>query len=853
MTSANSSFFSRMARGNEPLLPLHTNNQHTPRSSNEYDLRDLSPRPSSPLLSPDIKQDMDGYEDDSRASRNFKDRKGKAKAVAYAEPLLEYPPMSVVDRMRLQREARAAARGRIHQKCDVVDMRGHPRNLPSWTPPFTSHFRDESDDALRREHSRSRRTHRAPSQNNQDYTSSSMSFVGSVLLGRSPKTSDRATAVETDITFRTIQRRERQIQEELQLLLDAQGAAIERQISGDTATAGGDGSSQASTPQGSTSRRSSASQSPLRFRTDLYERNQAPAVIPVRQPKPKPLSLRQVRNSIARTMSMLADLKAEETQYILEARQARLAAIAKANRLSNQHKTIASELKTMETDKDDPLRREIHSMDSEYKTVCLNIEEFEEKLRLLKLRKSQLERRMEEARSERESGLSGYRGALKDTERSIGDMMKRPGVRVLELDSDFDSGSHADEADRKNSTETEDSSQEASADKARWTEGRVTGKEFMHLRPERRTLAMAKEWWEGETATLTRRQAAVDRELEALHEGIEVWSDVVAQISGYETRLAAVISSFMDAAGFEDATTHLDKAESHSQTQRKHDEKLFRAQYSDLLRTIQEIEGYLGHAESKGYNLLIAAIGGELTGFKEGERMLLETMHSHGIEYKDLVDTTTMNDEVEGGSEQRTTTTKSGLIDLQDREHHDEPVQLEQQPDGDITGSVIRNWGGSVLDEQQQSEPTTKDAQQVKLRGRDSSRTSSKVSSPLKRSLHPEETARSSNDDGGLQHSQQQHHHHRDESDNEVPPGLLSEAHHAETSDEEDGHDHRSSTNEVPAEFLSMHHSEENKKVSTAADPSSGRGKDHEREEEHADHNELPLDLMTESRREDVD
>ncbi|KAK7961743.1 uncharacterized protein PG986_002568 [Apiospora aurea] len=829
MTPSNPSFFSRIARGgNEPLLPLHTNNQRTPRSSNDYDLRDLSPRPSSPLLSPETQQDMDPYEDNARASKNFKDRKGKAKAVAYAEPLLEYPPMSVVDRMRLQREARAAAQGRIHQKQDGRELRRRQSNLPSWTPPFANQFHDESDSALRRERIRPPRTYdRAPSQN-QDYAASSMSFVGSVLLGRSPKTTDRATTVETDTTFRTIQRRERQIQAELQRLLDAQGAAIERQISGDTATPGGEGSSQASTPQGPASRRSSASQSPLRSRADPYARNPAPAVIPVRQPKPKPLSLRQVRNSIARTMSMLADLKAEETQYILDARQARLAAIAKANRLSTQHKTIASELKAMETDKDDPLRREIHSMDSEYKTVCLDIEEFEEKLRLLKSRKVQLERRMEEARSERESGLSGYRGALKDTERSIGDMMKRPGVRVLELDKDFDFGAHANE-ENCNSTETEDSSREVSAEKARLIEGRVTGKEFMHLRPERRTLAMAKEWWEGETAVLTRRQAAVDRELEALHEGIEVWSDVVSHISGYETRLAAAISNLMDAAGFEDAGSP-DKAESQ---QRKRDEKLFRAQYTDLMRTAQEIEGCLAHAESKGYNLLIAAIGGELTGFKEGEKLLLETMQSHGIEYKDLVDAA--NEEVE---EPERRAAKSGLIDLQDREqealrtstlHDNEQIQAERQRqlDEDNTGSVIRNWGGFVLDEQQQQPKSpSKEAQAGKIQSR-SSRGSSKANSPLKR-------------------SQQQHH--RDESDNEVPPGLLSEMHHAETSDEEDGHgDHRSSTNEVPAEFLSMHRGGEDRKTSVAAD------KNHEKEDEHDDHNEPPLDLMTESRREDID
>ncbi|KAK8850987.1 autophagy-related protein 28 protein [Apiospora arundinis] len=884
MTSSNSSFFSRIARGNESLLPLHTDNRRSSsRSSNEYDLRDLSPRISSPLLSPDTRQDLDFSDTESRSSRrSFRDRRSKAKAVAYAEHAQEFPPMSVIDRMRLQREARAAAQAKLQQQQQQQLSREQRRRqgLPSWTPPFTSRFPDENESLPPQEHGRSWRTHNTslPSPNHQNYTSS-MGFVGSVLLGRAPNASDRSTTVETDTTFRTLQRRERQIQEELQRLLDAQGAAIERQISWDiTTAAAGDESSRASTPQqGSTSRRSSASQSPMRTRNSA-----GPAVIPVRQPKPKPLSLDEVREGIARALSMLSDLKAEETQYILESRQARLAAIAKANKLANQHKTIASELKAMETDTDSPLQREIKSMDSEYKHVCVDIEEFEQKLRLLKQRKTELERRMEEARSERESGLSGYRGALKGTERSIGDMMKRPGVRVLDIDDGLlDSSSQVPgEVDHKDDdTETDEESVKESAG---LVERRLTGKDFMHLRPERRTLAMAKEWWLGEIALLTQRQAAVDREVKALHEGIEVWGDVVGEISGYEMRLVDAITNLMD-ANLEDKNMSL------KESLRRRDEKLFRSQYSDLTHTIRGIEGYLGHAEAKGYNLLIAAIGGELTGFKEGERMLLETMDSHGIEYikEDNKKTTASTTKERGGGSR--VTSKSGLIDLQqevDRDrnsriptlHDDETVQSEKQQqlsplDDDITGSVIRNWGGSVLEEQQQPEPTTtKEAPQkpVILLSR-SSRGSSLVNSPLKRSLHQEakvkfEDDHDHNDDDHMQQHSQQEHHHHDESDNEVPLGLLSESHlhDAEESDDGHGHDHDSSTNEVPTEFLSMYHDDdkdEDKKASPAAvaadakDSSkkdSGKEKGDE-EEEHAGHNEVPLDLMTESRKEDAD
>ncbi|KAK8103596.1 uncharacterized protein PG998_010629 [Apiospora kogelbergensis] len=810
MTSSNSSFFSRIARGNESLLPLHTDNRRSgSRSSNDYDLRDLSPRLSSPLLSPDTRQDMDLSDTESRTSRrSFRDRRGKSKAVAYAEHVQEFPPMSVVDRMRLQREARTAAQARLQQQQQQQLSREARRRqgLPSWTPPFTSHFPDEGDDLPPpQEHGRAWRTQNTslPSPNHQNYTSG-MGFVGSVLLGRAPNTSDRSTTVETDTTFRSLQRRERQIQEELQRLLDAQGAAIERQISWDITTATAENeSSRASTPQqGTTSRRSSASQSPLRSRKGSYDRNPGgPAVIPVRQPKPKPLSLYDVRNAIARSLSMLADLKAEETQYILESRQARLAAIAKANKLATQHKTIASELKAMETDNDSPLQVEIRSMDSEYKH----------------------EDRAGTsdgggARSERESGLSGYRGALKGTERSIGDMMKRPGVRVLDIDGGLLDSSLpvSGEADRMEGTETEEDDTQAGL-----VERRLTGQDFMQLRPERRTLAMAKEWWLGEIALLTQRQSAVDREVKALHEGIEVWADVVSEISGYEMRLVDAITNLMDAR-LPDANLSL------AESLRRRDEKLFHRRFFESRRV-------------KGYNLLIAAIGGELTGFKEGERMLLETMDSHGIEYQKH-DNTIITKE----REKSRVAAKPSLIDLpqEDQEQnsrtptlHDDDDRAQSDPqqpqlDEDITGSVIRNWGGSVLEEQQQQQPetTAKEVQKPVILLSRSSRGSSMANSPLRRSLHEviEPGKEDDHDDDALQHSQ--HEHHPDESDNEVPLGLLSETHHdVEESDEEHEHGHPSPTNEVPAEFLSMHHDddkEEKASPTVAAETDSGDKKD---------------------------
>lgn len=638
MTSR-SSYVPRLSFGANSGSML-ANHRQQRNHSNEYDLSELSPRPSSPLLSPDHERDFgfdDPYAHNEHGSATRSSRgKGKAKAVAYADQGEQFPPVSVVDRMRMYRESQAVASTREQRNLDEARQTG---NGPMWQPPRPVTYRDNDWTT--------HKVQRTSPHSDQDRPKNlGASFMG--FLNASPATSEISPAEDVDNTFRTIQRRDKQIQKELQRLLDAQAEALDQ---GDAAAApssdGGDGGSD---PYGTPR----ASSSPHRSRSlSSYGGSPAPAVIPVRQPKPKPMTIRQVRASIARSMAMLSDLKEEEDAYIASAVSSRKIALARANKLSNQHKAIAAELKALEST--DPLRKELDGMNKEFSQICGNIDELEGKLRAMKHRKRVLEARMEEVRSERESGLSGYRGALREAERDIGQMMKMPGVKVLSLE---------DTAEVTEPEGLDSTSKEGHLERA------LNGHEFLRMRPERRTIAMAKEWWEGEIALLDQRKLVVEKERNALSEGAEVWAETMQLILDYERRLRAALSESMHVRPGRGKNLEAD---------------LFRAQYEDLRRTSKDLEKNLQFVEEKGYNLLVAAIGAELEAFVEGENILTGLMEAKGYELPQEV----------------------GLVDVdKDSSDHDghenrdvadttaKTIGIRLQDDNDLSNSVVRRWGG---------------------------------------------------------------------------------------------------------------------------------------------------------------
>jgi hypothetical protein len=122
---------------------------------------------------------------------------------------------------------------------------------------------------------------------------------------------------------------------------------------------------------------------------------------------------------------------------------------------------------------------------------------------------------------------------------------------------------------------------------------------FLSLPPKRRTLDMAREYWQGEHLRLTEKCQEVDMDRAALDEGAVLWNDVVKQILNFETMLQDSM-----AQGGRNSNSDPSKLLSQMET------------------TTTYLEEKLEFAGARSWNLLVCAIGAELEAFKQGQEML---------------------------------------------------------------------------------------------------------------------------------------------------------------------------------------------------------------------------------------
>ncbi|KAK4194951.1 hypothetical protein QBC40DRAFT_26217 [Triangularia verruculosa] len=459
--------------------------------------------------------------------------------------------------------------------------------------------------------------------------------VGSVLFDRNDastaRTRGRDTAnykdYEPDAVWRNLQHRERQLQKELQNILDVQSACLSAQVgrAGSTSSPGAsdagrstpDGTLHGSTASASTTRRVSFAQ------TTTTHTGQ---VIPVRQPKKKRPSIREARTGLARQMTFLADLKAEEDANLTAALSTRKQTLAQLRKLCRQKEEITGELDKIEQDDEEPLAQEIKELSEERSNVASEIKELEEKLVGLRNRKRYLDAKVADVKSRRDAGLSGYRGALKDVEGKLSGILTRPSVKPLDFEGVIGMENPADK------------------------ESHLSGLQFLRLRPERRTPEMAREWWEGEVTLLTVRKAEVDRERLALEEGVEIWEETLQLVDKFESGVAAVMGHWANNNADEESNREWVKAMS--------------SVLADMKAVIADMEGKLRLVEENGWNLLICAIGAEVAALKLAKGLLVKGLRAGGLDLKDDSDDDRDGDG-DGGSTPHLGRSMSGSSGLQ--------------------------------------------------------------------------------------------------------------------------------------------------------------------------------------------
>ncbi|OHF04652.1 hypothetical protein CORC01_00123 [Colletotrichum orchidophilum] len=556
MASSSPSFLDRVSptRQKPPILPLYTSR---PKPSDDYDLDDLSPRPDVSLLSesPPLPIMMSTARSPSPLDPWDDDPFGPADTFSKLKPKTMFagPPPPITASVVLQPSAASGRRG--------------PR--------------------------------RPVRQNEAKGMSSSRLSFGSIMFDHSSRDSSKS---RVDSVWRNLRHRERALHREVQRLLDIQATRLGSGAETLDASTGGAetwSDSGSSTPTGtfystatSKSRMVASLDPPIRAtpRGDI---------IPVRQPKVHgQQGLRAARSGLRQALAALTGLKTEENAYIESALSQRKKALSYLDKLDKRRASISAELQSLADDEEEPLAKELRTLGEQHDTLGQEIRELEEKLVGMRNRHRWLERKMEDVHNRREAGLSGYRGALKEVEGEVTSLLRRPPIEPLDLD--------VIEAVSRNETGSGNDVQDL-----------PSGAEFFRMIPTRRTLSMAKDWWESEMDFLHKRKAQVDKDRDALDQGTELWQETVKLVTTFEADLRQSLSGGASLA-------------KGKQTPRAQQEGV-EALLPRMAQVILELEANMRLAEQNSWNLLICAVGAELEAFRDAASLLRGSLPKHQV------------------------------------------------------------------------------------------------------------------------------------------------------------------------------------------------------------------------------
>lgn len=147
---------------------------------------------------------------------------------------------------------------------------------------------------------------------------------------------------------------------------------------------------------------------------------------------------------------------------------------------------------------------------------------------------------------------------------------------------------------------------------------------FWTLPAGRRTLDMAKDVLEREKQVFETRHDQIETEREALEEGAVVWKDAVKDIEGFERLLREEMKQISRSQGKQPDSSSSEDGLQHLLTE-----------MSDIL---QQLESRLKLAETRGWKLLIAALGAELDAFRKGREVLESLAAATNGDERPLVD-----------------------------------------------------------------------------------------------------------------------------------------------------------------------------------------------------------------------
>lgn len=282
-----------------------------------------------------------------------------------------------------------------------------------------------------------------------------------------------------------------------------------------------------------------------------------------------------------------AALKEWELSLIDQEVIARDNALKQASDLGNRQKLLEDEIQKVNTGEQEG----VVSLRSEVQNVDREIQQLETALLELRSRHRQLVDQLRQVESSRDSELSSYTESLALNKNQVKSFLHQPPI-PQSLSTARDPGMYA-------------------------------------LTPDRRTLKMAEEQWTSELETLSLRKSDVTNEKHALEAGSKLWRELVKRITEFEKTLRS-------------QTNELSQSELHStvnnvdwpvEPRRQQttfpsttpEDTSVRLVLTRLSTLITSLERDLERAESQNWNLLICAIGAELSAFEQARDLLRET------------------------------------------------------------------------------------------------------------------------------------------------------------------------------------------------------------------------------------
>jgi predicted nuclease with TOPRIM domain len=369
--------------------------------------------------------------------------------------------------------------------------------------------------------------------------------VTSSVLWGAPKTSlSPPPRIPDDIL--ALQRRARHLEQQLQELLDAQADGLMSGLSDQDAIPDDQVSNGSTTPTVSSVR--------------SYDRN-AENGIDTHKPRRKKVGLNAARLGISRRVRQLASVRAEELDLLDENLRELQITVEKTEAWAQKRTRLEKKITDIQSE---DAGAKTQSLQAEASNLEQEIRQKEEELWTLKRRHKRVLEDLADTENSVEARLSSYKTSLSLLDREVSSFLARP-----------PSMNHVP----------------------------LSSTPFLSLPVQRRTLEMAREYWQDEYTRLAEKCEELDTDRSALDEGAVMWNDVVKKVAEYETTL----QSFMQQAGRSNApdpTRFLEQMEA----------------------TISFLEEKLELATARAWNLLVCAIGAELEAFVQGKTVLEEAL-----------------------------------------------------------------------------------------------------------------------------------------------------------------------------------------------------------------------------------